>query len=994
MAESTLSRLNYGHAGTCAFDIESQKWHFARNFAVQKLKQIGIRDRRSIETIPAAVQSSPTAFSTRTTDAKHSANDLVHDHPQLALAKDLLPSLAVTSAAIASTASTYDPLVGALFSTGSITYVDNRAGAWDNPRRIAAMVSGEAGNILRLSIFHQEDLGWGSDKTVWIRGDTLRGTEAGYWNEDAAPIQQVCFSQSEDRSTLLAVRLLTKTVIFRPFYSSRPQPAMRSRYYDLPHSLIDAHPILSLCAERTGGSPHVDVSFNPDFQLQFAVVDQNHVWSVWDIDHKRRGSEYELSCMVQGPITTAEDALAAGEDGWARIMWTGDVSTILVCNRRTLSVIAIAGGSFTYLPCTPVVSPRTSDWILDVKRHPVLRSCFFVLTSSELCLMAMTTPNEAVDATVGPEGARLLLSWVHYRGTEDFTLHMTISMLNANNLCVLLHSRLNNLTQVFVVPDASSRSTALVSSTDPTALDLEVGGAGHILKLTLEPCRYHGDTSRGHNSATSYLADGVAFYKLFVLRSDLSVHETIVYATASVAAKVGANEAVENLLWTRTCRPKKRLRTIGDVQEMDDFIELDGIEAMKAPTSKLLAQAPRSCEDQGWDTAQRAVDHRPLYDALLQNRDEGFDIATLATRLQQVYCDMSESSPHAHATLLELTKGRLEIPDVDEVSALLQQLLDSEAEQLGVDIRRIGSTNLLQLGEGEQPTMSALYDAVLQNWVASLPPQVHKRIRQRKERLARRIAAEVTLASARAFSPEASISTSEIQPGLNPASGITVPMLPSQPLAGSDQNCVSSPPLPLPVASYHSQATISSSEPMSSRQPPLFTMSNLADPLAGLRKHLYVKGDGSTQGAIPEGVSRLLSQWQPGVDPCMYDWDAAERATRVETLEEIDEQEAEKSRRRRERRKIKQEGEDKMANESQTSSQPFVQTSTIPRPTAFSRSSPGPTRDAYNQQVPLPGTVSQVQVPSSFPVQSQVEPGKFGGRPETKKKKKGRVGGF
>jgi RNA polymerase I-specific transcription initiation factor RRN6 len=189
--------------------------------------------------------------------------------------------------------------------------------------------------------------------------------------------------------------------------------------------------------EESGGAPHVDVTFNPDFQLQFAVVDQNHVWSVWDIDHKRKSTEYKLSLLIQGTITPPDDEETVGEDSWARILWVGDVNTIMVCNRRQLSIIAIEGTSFAYLPCPALISPRSSDWIIDVKRHPILRGCFFVLTSTELYLMAVTTPSEAVDSTVGAVGARVLLSWRHYRGAEDFTLSVSLSMLNDDGSCVI-----------------------------------------------------------------------------------------------------------------------------------------------------------------------------------------------------------------------------------------------------------------------------------------------------------------------------------------------------------------------------------------------------------------------------------------------------------------------------------------------------------------------------------------------------------------------------
>jgi RNA polymerase I-specific transcription initiation factor RRN6 len=139
---------------------------------------------------------------------------------------------------------------------------------------------------------------------------------------------------------------------------------------------------------------------------------------------------------VQGRITQSEDADLKGEDAWARILWVGDVNTIFVCNRRHASIVGIKGGSFEYLPCPTLISSRTSDWILDVKRHPSARGTFFVLTSTELVLMTVITASEAVDANVGPVGARVLLSWRHYRGSEDFTLSMTVHMLDEDRMYI------------------------------------------------------------------------------------------------------------------------------------------------------------------------------------------------------------------------------------------------------------------------------------------------------------------------------------------------------------------------------------------------------------------------------------------------------------------------------------------------------------------------------------------------------------------------------
>lgn len=433
MAEGNLSHLNYGHAGAATFDTDTRKWSFGRAFSTTTLRQIGVKNHNSLEAVPAAIECPIAPLSTRLTDATVNTKALLRTHPQLVPASELLPDLAATSAAVISASGTYDPLVGNLFSTGSITYA-SRSEIWENPRRVAATVTGEGRNTLRLRFLYKEILGWGNDRSVWIRGETLKNTESGYWNDEAAPIQQVCFSQSTDRSNLLAVRLPTRTVIFRPFYSQRPRPANRSPYYKLSSSLIDAHPILSLSIAQTGGSAHVDVTFNPDFQLQFAVVDEDQVWSVWDIDRKRRSEDYKMTCLVQGQVASSDKTDPKGEDGWARILWVGDVNTILVCNRRRLSIVGIQGGSFEYLPCPPVIAKRSGDWILDVSRHPVIRDQFFVLTSTDLFLMVVITSSEARDAFIGPIGARVLLSWRHYRGTEDFTLSMTVHMLGEDSM--------------------------------------------------------------------------------------------------------------------------------------------------------------------------------------------------------------------------------------------------------------------------------------------------------------------------------------------------------------------------------------------------------------------------------------------------------------------------------------------------------------------------------------------------------------------------------
>lgn len=229
----------------------------------------------------------------------------------------------------------------------------------------------------------------------------------------------------------------------RPFYAHDVQPARLSSYYHLPPGQIDPHPILSLNMDQSGGSPHADIAFNPDYQLRFAVVDQDQTWTVWDIDHGARGESYDkylLSKLAQGTISPPDGDSAEGEDGWARILWIGDVNTLAVCSRRRLSIIGMQPHTPpSYLLCPDLIFKRSSDWILDVQAHPSLRSLFFVLTSTELFLMAVTTTSASIDANAGPSGARVVLSWRHYRGSEDLTLMMSVQETVENGMCRCVH---------------------------------------------------------------------------------------------------------------------------------------------------------------------------------------------------------------------------------------------------------------------------------------------------------------------------------------------------------------------------------------------------------------------------------------------------------------------------------------------------------------------------------------------------------------------------
>ncbi|KAJ4355335.1 hypothetical protein N0V95_003010 [Ascochyta clinopodiicola] len=420
MADSSLSNLNYGRPGLSTYDLDSREWTFSRQPSSKKLTQVACWQLA----VSAATDFPPAKTLKDATTVRRDARRLTHNHPQLVPAIRQLPELNLVSDAVTSAASTYDPLVGDLFSFGTVFLKK-----YGRPNRIAALPAGPSGNILRLLIAGHQKQGWGTDKSVWLSGPTLKDAESGYWNEDAAPIQQICFAQAQTGNSFLAVRLPSRTVILRPSYHRGRQAAKPSIHYDLPPSLVSARPILNITIEQTGATPHADISFNPDYQFQFGVVDHQYKWSIWQIERRAKRDEYSVTRLMGGELLPAEDTVLNDGDGWARILWAGDSNTLIVCNRRHLSLINISGKSSEYLPVPTIVPQRSTDWILDIKRHPQLQSRFFVLTTTKILIIEVTPLRATVDSTDDQSGATILFSRRHYRGDEDLTLHLSLETL-------------------------------------------------------------------------------------------------------------------------------------------------------------------------------------------------------------------------------------------------------------------------------------------------------------------------------------------------------------------------------------------------------------------------------------------------------------------------------------------------------------------------------------------------------------------------------------
>jgi RNA polymerase I-specific transcription initiation factor RRN6 len=542
---------------------------------------------------------------------------------------------------------------------------------------------------------------------------------------------------------------------------------------------------------------------------------------------------------------------------------------------------------------------------------------------------------------------------------------------------VLVHSRLNSMVQTYIFNDNVTNPSTLVSSSNPTLLNLAIDAPGVTTQLHMEPLQFQHDTrSETQGPGRTYAAQETRFYKMFALQSELSVHEATMYAHGAMHSKI------DPIGWSTVYRMRREVRSVNHIEELDDFLTTAGLQALDKPTSKLALQAP--IWTQSLNTTRRTTDHSRLYDALTRKEGEiatTVDVPVVARELRHFLVNDGGASSLPLGTLMDIVGLDIEVSDIDEASAALQDLIATEDPDATTEVRSIASSKMMHLGESEGPvTIASLYDAILQHWVAPLPTNVPRRVRLQKERLARRIAADVILACLRMRQreePEGALESLS-QPALSQDSGVAFSRRnPGTPEAASQ-----------PLPSF-SQLSLQSSQPQSSSQQSPLVYTPPVDPLARLRKHLNFRDD-AVSPVISSSVRQVLAHWQLGTDPATYDWAATERALHNDNLDQASQEQMEKVRKKKERRERKQKQQDSLV-QLRASSQPFV----FPKPAVpYPRSSPGPALGgmASSSQVPLPQSAIGISSQPEFAPQSQVEPGKFGGRLDKKKKK--RLGGF
>lgn len=359
-------------------------------------------------------------------------------------AASLLPVLARQSEIVDQRTLAHDPTKSDLLAFGNaVDRTERSSGQRYIP--IAALSGGATGELVRLVLLTGEDIGLRDEWHGKIRRLTTAGGCQSWWSGNRSPIRQLCFSKTKNTiKQWLGVRYHGATSILCPRMkstsSSKREPELQVSQRQT--SEIDVNHITTISIQRTGGAEHADFFFNPWNSRQVAIVDQEGFWGIWNLEKQAHRTEmWTTKAGLSGHVS---ESLEAGPDGgvsrqkddakpskksskygWGAILWAGDGNTLVVADRRTLSVYHVSE-TVRRLEVPDLSLSESADWILDIRSSPLDDSHMFLTTSSRIFWLRVLPFSKKDDYPVPEAGISILLSWRHFRHRDDISLRMSI----------------------------------------------------------------------------------------------------------------------------------------------------------------------------------------------------------------------------------------------------------------------------------------------------------------------------------------------------------------------------------------------------------------------------------------------------------------------------------------------------------------------------------------------------------------------------------------
>ncbi|PGH03847.1 RNA polymerase I-specific transcription initiation factor RRN6 [Blastomyces parvus] len=1001
MGDHRTITLQYGHLGSATYLPDAQVWEFSRK--IDREPSLGFYGH--VKCAFPAPKTPGACTTTRNTDRLLTNKDedaLLKARPELAPGLSLLRRQEAVSRAITTAVAKFDPQVSNLLAIGNAITLDQRGGEGDSTVPIAVLVCGDSAASIKLVELDDEEIAWPTNSDGLVKVPTLQSREKALWMGTAGPVQQICFAETVDeKSTWLAVRFLQSTIVFRPQRNKLPL----SVHYDdmdfmrknLEDTRLDANPVLEIPISCTGGIPHADITFNPWYQQQIAVVDRLGNWTVWDIGKQRQSTYWHADPGPSGSLDS-EETRHHGErtqrdhyDGWAAISWVGNVHKLLVCDRRNIVLYRIDADPVQHYT-VDVNLHQESEWILDIKRSQSNLSSVFVLTTTQI-LWLHVNPDDFPSSSQRGDGQEVtvLLSWRHFRDPDDTSLQL-VPMLVQNFLAfsLIICSQLNNMAQVFRFAFSPDDPSIPISVADPSFLPLPTSNSRDLNALEPSLGDVYFSSLIFQQIVNSSVIDPTNDSKTLILvkfigqRSNLEVIEALYVARAD-----GGDETYEPFSSTP---PRVKTQKSSKLVDDDDFI-VDDLNEVVLPLYSEISNwngESRNTQEQPIRASPYGENWVDLYElasaavteqignrgrlTMSEKRFQTFNhwLEDLTTKFEEFALGDSALSSNSR-TMLDILPSPPFLDDIDrnthDFDQFLTRLEDPMQNMLplGYEITHLPMSYFppsnISISDTASRSMiptniTKLYDSLVRDWLFPLPGDFPNKIRMAKEKNIRNIVMQLILSRivlTRRSIPEPhdpglrliSETAEDDLSSLHPSS--SAPWSSQVLLFTQSQN-------PTITTTSDGQTELEQSsffQPSSQTTAAAAATATTAatvttrTPYATLR--LYTPLKQPDQPGLPRRIADILSHWKLGANPSTYDWQATVRTLRDEEEQQTESQSASRRRKRREARRLQR-------RQQQQSQQSYLPSSSATAPAPAS----GPTI-ASTSSVPTP-SASQVPV--------------------------------
>jgi RNA polymerase I-specific transcription initiation factor RRN6 len=392
----------YGQFGQAVYDYDERLWQFSRSPNTSHTLMPLEKPRIVIESYCS------TTFTGFPKDGKegrsrrreNQTKALIKVHPELQPASGLLLDLARVSEAVEEASDRHDPNKGNLLAFGIIT--DELA---KRQVGVAAFPTGLTGSDLRIVQVQKQKRGWHDIECAYLQVPTIYG-ESATWEGPGVTIQSVVFATPlEGSESLLAVRLITETLIFRPVLRKARLPG---------GSRMDMNLLHSLGLDQTQNSPPADVEFNLWYPRQFALLNQAGGWTVYELEGKRTERMKQL-CTTRANQTQENATQPISNHAWGRIAWLSGPSTVAVCSRTKVTLFDIGQQDPIELQELDVGLDKFGQ-ILDLVAVPSHPNHVIIITSVHMIVYHVeTVQNEDIVANMVAEIR-------HFRNSNEISL--------------------------------------------------------------------------------------------------------------------------------------------------------------------------------------------------------------------------------------------------------------------------------------------------------------------------------------------------------------------------------------------------------------------------------------------------------------------------------------------------------------------------------------------------------------------------------------------